>query len=178
MDCNNSDNNSSINCFVNFCGLELVEMTARRMKNSFVLIIVLLVVASCSPEPAEFREITNARIVSSTGDLAKVKADALFYNPNKRSGKVQRIDLVVTFKDEEMAHINEDSQVKVGGMEEFIIPLDINLDLKKIQDNWLSNLVTIIQDQSVELHFKGSIKVKVHGIGYKIPVDYTEKIEL
>jgi LEA14-like dessication related protein len=141
-------------------------------------ILLFLIGVGCSPEPAEFKRITNARIVSSDGDIARVKADALFYNPNKRSGQVKKVDIVVHYKDQEMAQISEESSVKVEGLKDFVIPLDVNLDLKKLQDNWLSNLVNILQDKSVELRFTGSIKVKFHGIGYNIPVDYTEKIKL
>ena len=138
----------------------------------------MIFVLGCSPEPAEFKEITNARIVGTNGKMTRVKADALFYNPNKNSGRVKEVDINVSFKGQELAQVSEVGTVNVPAQDDFIIPLDVDLDLKKIQDNWLSNLVNIIQDQSVELHFKGSIKIKFHGIGYKIPVDYTERIKL
>ena len=143
-----------------------------------IVIFTIMLSAGCSPEPAEFKKITNARIISSNGDMAQVKADALFYNPNKRSGQVNKVDIAVFYQDKEMAHVSEVSSVKVEAEQDFIIPLDVNLDLKKLQDNWLNNLVNILQDKSVELHFKGSIKVKFHGLGYNIPVDYREKIKL
>ena len=151
------------------------------MKNRIVAwigILVILIAVGCSPQPAVFKKITNARIVSSNGEVARVKADALFYNPNKRSGQVNKVDIVVHYKDQEMAQISEQSSVKVEGLKDFVIPLDVNLDLQKLQDNWLNNLVNILQDKSVELHFKGSIRVKFHGIGYNIPVDYIERIKI
>jgi len=147
---------------------------------SVFLVIILLAVtlSSCSVEPAEFKEITNARIVSNDGTTARVKAEALFYNPNNSSGKVGKMDIVVSFKDQELAHVTEDSYVNVKANEDFTIPLDIDLDIKKVQDNWLGNLISILSDKSLELHFKGSVRIKMHGISRKIPVDYIEKIKL
>ena len=91
---------------------------------------------------------------------------------------MNKVDIVVHYKDQEMAQISEQSSVKVEGLKDFVIPLDVNLDLQKLQDNWLNNLDHILQDKSVELHFKGSIRVKFHGIGYNIPVDYIERIKI
>jgi len=155
-----------------------MELMRKQKIILWIGMLVLFAGVGCAPEPAEFKKITNARIIGNSGDMARVKADALFYNPNKGSGHVKQVDIVVHYKEQEMAQISEVSSVKVEGMKDFVIPLDVNLDLKKIQKNWLSNLVNILQNQSVELRFTGSIKVKFHGIGYNIPVDYTEKIKL
>lgn len=140
--------------------------------------ILLICLSSCSPEPVEFKRINNIRVISVDGNQARVKADAFFYNPNKTRGQVRTVDIIVLYKEEEVAHVSEQSFVRVKGKEDFIVPLDINLDVKKVQDNWLGNLISILQDKSVELHFTGSIKVKFSGISRRIPVDYTEKIKL
>ena len=178
MDCNNYGSFSSFDWVIVIRGLELMMVIVKKKVVHFFGILLMLMVVGCSPEPAEFKEITNARIVGTNGKMTRVKADALFYNPNKNSGRVKEVDINVSYKGQELAQVSEVETVSVPAEEDFIIPLDVDLDLQKIQDNWLSNLVNIIQDQSVELHFKGSIKVKFHGIGYKIPVDYTERIKL
>ena len=98
--------------------------------------------------------------------------------PRQWSKNLKKVDILVFFKDQQVAEVAEDSSAKVKGKQEFTIPLDVNLDMKKIQVNWLGNLIRILQDKSVELHFKGSVKIKMHGISHSIPVDYTEKIKL
>ena len=145
---------------------------------SLSLVLLIYFLSGCTPEPVEFKTINNAKIISSNADYARVKADALFYNPNKAGGTLRKVDIVVFYKEQQVAEVSEDSSAKVRGREEFSIPLDINLDLKKVQENWLGNLIRIIQDKSIELHFKGSVKIKMHGISHSIPVDYKEKIKL
>lgn len=145
---------------------------------SSTLCLLIYFLAGCTPEPVEFKAIKNANILSSNTNFAHVKADALFYNPNKAGGTLKKVDIEVFYKDQQVAKVSEDSSAKVKGKEEFIIPLDINLDLKKVQENWLGNLIRILQDKSIELHFRGAVKIRIHGITHSIPVDYKEKIKL
>ncbi len=141
-----------------------------------ILFIVLCI--SCRPAQVEFLKIDNAMVIGSEGNFMVVEADAILFNPNKTNGRVKTVDIAVFYNEKEVARIIESATVKVGGEEEFSIPLRMRLDMNKIQDNWLSNLVAILRDKSVELHFTGYIRIKILGVGYNVPVDYTEKIKL
>ncbi len=145
---------------------------------SISIVFVLLLLVGCNPEPVEFKKITNVKVVSNNGQILLVTADALLYNPNKSRGQVTDLDIQVSYKNKEVAHIQEVGAVKVLAQDDFILPLEMDLDLTKLQDNWLGSLITILSDKSVELHFKGKIKIKIHGISRTIPVDYTEKLKL
>jgi len=142
-----------------------------------VLFICILCI-SCRPEQVEFIKIDNAVVIGSEGHFVVVEADAILFNPNKTNGRVKTVDIAVFFKEQKVAHVNESATVKVRAEKEFSIPLRMKLDMNKIQENWLNNLVAILRDKSVELHFTGYIRIKILGVGYNVPVDYTEKIKL
>lgn len=143
-----------------------------------MLLFLFLISTGCQPEQVEFIKIDNPVVLGTEGHYLRVEADAILFNPNKTKGQVKDVDIVVYFKEQQVAHVQETSSVKVGAEEQFVIPLNMMLDIEKIQSNWLSNLVSILKEKSIELHFSGYIKIKIHGIGYRVPVDYTERINL
>ncbi|MCH7513382.1 MAG: hypothetical protein IH947_05485 [Bacteroidetes bacterium] len=150
----------------------------KNIKPILPALFICVLFISCRPEQVEFIRIDNAVVIGAEGHFMVVEADAILFNPNKTNGRVKKVDIAVFFKQQEVAHINESATVKVGAGKEFSIPLRMRLDMNKIQDNWLNNLVAILRDKSVVLHFTGYIRIKILGVGYNVPVDYTEKIKL
>jgi len=151
---------------------------ARNIYTISLLLFLFLISTGCQPEQVEFIKIDNPAVLGTEGHYIRIEADAILFNPNKTRGKVKEIDIVVSFKEQQVAHVQETSSVQVGAEQQFVIPLSMLLDMEKIQSNWLSNLVSILREKSLELHFSGYIKIKIHGIGYRVPVNYTERINL
>ena len=140
--------------------------------------LAVVVLTGCKLEPVTFERITNVSILGSEGDFINMDADAILFNPNSASGQVQSIELDVYFKDNQIAEIEELSKVKVPANGEFKVPLRLKLNKQKIQSNWLETLAGIISSRSLDLHFKGHIKLKIHGFRRNIPVDYVHSVTL
>ena len=139
---------------------------------------LFLLLSGCSLEPVTFDRITNVRLLDREDHFVNMEADAVLYNPNNASGKVKSIDLEVYFQERRIALVSELADAKVSANSEFEVPLRMKLDMDKIQENWLETLAGIFNKRSLDLHFKGKIKLKIHGVSRNIPVDYIHTLEI
>ena len=106
-------------------------MNKERFSHLFIILILLL--ASCKQEyedvvflrvrKVEFKDIRQGKIIAT--------ADAVFNNPNKKGGKVSRIDVDIIINGDAAAKITRTGSFKISGNSEFTIPLDMEIDAEK-----------------------------------------------
>lgn len=147
------------------------------MRVVMLLVFVLGALGGCkSHEDVEFRGIRNTVISGSDGSNVIVNADAVLFNPNDVKGRVRFIDVMVKYKDKEVATVTQVGKTTVPRNAEFTIPLVLHVDMKKLNDDFLSQLSSILSRRGVELEFVGNVKVSIHGFRYKVPVNHRENI--
>ncbi len=150
-------------------------MKMKILYTGFVFLFIMLMVAACAPKQSvEFRGIRNMR--AEVDDKPVIKSDVVFYNPNKQKGELKKIDAVIYVSGKKSAAVNQEFSVPVKGESEFIVPLEINVDLK--EEGVLNNLLGLLGAKKVKVKCVGTATVKYKGIRVKVPFDKEEEIKL
>lgn len=144
---------------------------------SIWLFIFFLVAQSCTvKEPVVLRAIENIEIAPGQGTEPILKADALFYNPNRIRMRVKGIVMEVFIDDKKAAYINQKLSSIIKAESDFTLPLEVQLSLKEF--GLVNALASLFGGKKYELHYVGHIKVSVKGLPLKIPVDYKREVKL
>ncbi len=148
-----------------------------RSLKKLVFVLVVFTLYSChDPEDVEFVSITNVNVTGTEGRFIMVNVDAILFNPNKVKGKVKSVDISVLYKDKEVALVKQVEVTRVSANSNFSVPLEMAVDMDKINNDIFSSLSSILSNKGIKLRFVGDVRVSIHGIAYKVPVDYVESI--
>ena len=99
----------------------------------------------------------------------KLKSDLLYYNPNSVGVEITYLNLDFFIDNSRIGHAEQTLHVRVPKRDNFIIPLEAELDTKNTIKKALSGLL----NEKVKIHVTGNVKVRKAGISKSIPVDYT-----
>lgn len=147
-----------------------------KRRNYLFLIAVLLIAAACG-KPKERIVLKNIKdvVVDATSD-PKLKANAIFFNPNNVGGKLKNIDVEIFVNGKKSANVKQDFNMKIPANAEFSIPLVVNLNMKEL--GFMDTLLGMVGGKKFEVKYVGSIKLNYRGVPIKVPVDYTDNIKL
>jgi len=143
-----------------------------------VSLIFIFFFSCLSLESVKFEKLVNTRIIGISGQDITIQTEAQFFNPNKIKGLIKDISIDVSIKDQIVAHLMEESKVKVMKNERFTVPVKLTIKLKSLKNDLLGNLINLIKTRKIELTYSGYISIRSFGIGYKIPIDYQEELEI
>jgi len=149
-----------------------------KVSRLYVLLVFIFFSSCLSLESVKFEKLLNTRIIDISGRDITIQTEAQFFNPNKIKGLIKDISIDVSIKDQKVAHLMEESKVKVMKNERFTVPLQLNIKLKSLKNDLLSNLINLVKTRKIELTYSGYISIRSFGIGYKIPIDYQEELEI
>lgn len=141
------------------------------------IVLLLGVPAGCGgglKEDLQFKDIRNIKY-SEKESVIRLTGDAVLYNPNKVSLSLREVELKVFMNEKEAAVIKQKMDVKVKARSEFTIPVQAQLTLS---EGLMDTLLNILGQKSNTLKLVGFVKIKVHGVGVKIPVSHTEELRL
>lgn len=138
---------------------------------------VLLILASCVPkEQVVLRSIDNVELTPGNGIEPILKADALFYNPNRIRMRLKQIQIDVFVDGKKSARVDQNLKSVIKAKSEFTIPVEVQLSLKDI--GLMDALQGLFGGKKYELHYLGHIRVSVRGVPIKIPIDYKKQVKL
>lgn len=142
-----------------------------------IWLVILLIAFGCVPEQeVVLRRLDNVELTAGIGSEPMLKADALFYNPNKIRLSVKGIKLDVFIDGKKVAFIDQKLRSTVKAESEFSIPLEVQLSLREI--GLFNAIAGLFGGKKHDLQYKGHIKVSVKGFPVKIPVDYSKEVKL
>lgn len=146
----------------------------------FLMSIVLLISCSINEKPI-FVNVDNFKVVDATSKKISITASAHFENPNDVGGKLETDGIKVLVNDVEMAEMKSEA-FEVPARKEFIVPMAVDIPLdslqKKLDTNFLANLIGTLLSQKMKVQFKGKIKYKVLGYSNYYDIDETETIKI
>jgi len=147
------------------------------MKQTGLLFIAILFLSSCVPkEQVVLRNIKDVVVDAGMDGNAKLNAVAIFYNPNALRMKLKEIDVVVMVEGKKSAHAKQKFNFQIPAKAEFSVPLEVQLALKEI--GLLDTLLSLFGGKKYEIRYVGFVRIKVHGITVKVPIDYKDEIKL
>jgi len=141
-------------------------------------IIIFLSIASCkAPEEAPvFKRVDNIRVTKVTGTEAVLSGKAFFFNPNKVGMTLRKVNIDVTLEDKKIGTINQTTKTKVPANSDFSVPVDATFNIVDV--GFLNSILNVLGGKKMKAHYKGYIKLSVHGVPIKVPIDYEEEIRL
>jgi LEA14-like dessication related protein len=141
----------------------------------FLVIAISFLAAACIPK----KDIELKQIKSVVGDISDepmLKAQVVFFNPNKQKGTLKRINADVFVKDKKVAVVDQQVKVKVPSQGEFTLPLEVKLNLK--ESGVINTLLSLVGARKIKVRYKGHVKVIYHGLPVTIPIDHEEEVSV
>ena len=144
------------------------------IKYSYVLMSLLL--AACAPkEQVVFRKVLNIRL-DMVSNAPVLKADIVFFNPNKQGAKLKKINLDILVNEKKGGEVDQVLNQKIKGESEFTVPIEVKLNLKEI--GLLDTLINIFGAKKYTIRMVGKIRVSVSGFAISVPVDEIQEIKI
>lgn len=145
---------------------------------SFLLLLSLMASSCQTLIGPEFKDIKDFKVNLAGFSSVNVSGEALFHNPNKRTIHIKHVDMDVAVDGQKVTHISQAFNIKAKGLEDFTVPIDLELSLKDLQINSISSALAMLGGDEKQIHFKGKIKVKAYGFNFKVPIDHIESLKV
>lgn len=152
----------------------LLHMKLYKLSKTSLFLISFLFLTSCAYQEVELRQVKN--VVADVTDHPMLKAEALFYNPNKQQGKLKAIHIDVYVEGKKAALIDQRLKIKVPAKGEFTVPLEVKLNLK--EQGLFNTLLNVIGAKKLKVRYKGHVTVNYHGIPVRVAVDHEEYVRI
>lgn len=147
------------------------------IKLSIPLFLLLFATACTRPTEAPvFRGVGDVEVTKVTGTEAYLNANAFFYNPNDVKMKLKKVEVDVEVEGNKIGTINHSMSTKIPAKAAFKVPLDATFNMKQV--GFLQSIISILGGKKLKVRYKGFIRVTVHGLPIKVPVDYEDEVRL
>lgn len=147
------------------------------MKNTLLVILSFVLVSCGRPDQEpEFLGMNNIRITKVTGKEAILKAEANFYNPNDQSVRLKEVKVDIEVDNKLVGVIDEQMRLKIPAKDKFSVPLSASFDIRDL--GLLNGIISVLGGKTINVHYKGYVRVSVHGYPTKVPVDFEEEIRM
>jgi len=133
------------------------------------------------PKSPSFINLDNVKIVTANASRVVLQGDAIFNNPNAIAGKLTKTDIHIKINDVDITDIEQTTLVDVPKNSNFTVPVNFSFNPEKlVQDNegFLQNAIKSFLSNELTIEYAGYVTIEVLGIGFDVPIDYTEKVSL
>ena len=156
------------------------------MKGSYLFkltIVSLILISGCmgGPKSPSFINLDNVKILSANARKVVLQGDAIFNNPNAIAGKLIKTDIHIKINDVNITDIEQTTSIDVPKNSNFTVPVNFSFNPEKlVQDNegFLQNAIKSFLSNELTIEYAGYVTIEVLGIGFDVPIDYTEKVSL
>ena len=151
------------------------------IKKLTILLLIMLTISCSVKEKPIFIKVDDIKLLESNSRNLTLTANALFNNPNDIGGLLNTEGVNVYVNDILMGFVSAE-EFKVPANENFKVPLQIDIDPKKLFDKnlngFLGGLLNSVMNQSLTVKYEGVINFKTFGFTYKYPISKTEAIKI
>jgi hypothetical protein len=141
---------------------------------SFVAILLLLCGCKKPDQDIVLRQIRDVVVDATTEPM--LKANAIFYNPNKMRGRLKKINIEIFVNGKKAASVDQSLKTSIPAAAEFIVPLEVKLAIKEM--GVMDTIFGMIGGKTFNIHYKGSLRLSYHGLPINVPVDYHDDVKL
>lgn len=146
-----------------------------------VILAVVLYIRNQSFKEPEFIGLRDLQLNQMNGFKASLSGTAVFMNPNRSEAELLNTELKIRSNGVHVAGISQNGLVRIAKESEFSVPFKAEADLLKLG---LSQSVSGIldkalsKDRSIPLEFEGYCRVRIGREIVRIPVHYSETIQI
>lgn len=141
----------------------------------YLIFVAFLALFSCKPEEEIVLQQIKDVVVDATGG-PKLKAQAVFYNPNNMRMKLRKITVDVFVDGKKAAQIDQSLKTVIPARGEFTIPLEVSLAMEDL--GLLDTLLGMLGGRKLNVHYKGVLKLNYYGMPLRVPVDYKDEVRI
>lgn len=146
-----------------------------RTKSIKIFLLIAIAISACAPkEQIVLREIKD--VVAEASTDPRLKANAIFYNPNNIRMKLKKIKVDVFINGKKTAEIDQEFKTLIPARSEFTIPLEVKLAMKEL--SLFDTVFGMLGGKKLQVRYEGSLKLNYHGIPINVPVDYTDEVRI
>jgi LEA14-like dessication related protein len=144
--------------------------------NLMVLLACCFLLAGCKlpKEQIVLKQIRDVVVDATTDPMLKAKA--VFHNPNNARGRLKKIKVDIYVNGKKAGEIDQDLKTLIPANSDFSVPIEVKLALKEF--GVLDTIFSMLGGKKFEVHYKGSLRLKYHGVPIRVPVDYKDEIRL
>ncbi len=147
------------------------------VKRFFLFFVLVYCLSACKrPEEDIVFKYVQGVVVDATDKDPRLKANAVFFNPNDVKAKLKKIELDIYVEGKKAGHVDQKLSLLIPANSEFIVPLEVKLNLKEM--GLLNTLFSILGAKKMDVQYVGSIRLNYKGIPIKVPVDYKSEIRI
>lgn len=122
----------------------------------------------------EFKKVEDIKVAKVKGNEVLLKGNAHFYNPNDLKITLKEVNIDVSIKGKKIGTINHTEKVKIAPLSDFKIPVDAMVNLAEA--GLINNLLNVLSGKKIKAHYRGYVKMVIHGLPVKVPVDHEKSI--
>jgi hypothetical protein len=138
--------------------------------------VVAFFLAACNKPDQDIVLRRIKDVVVDATDEPMLKANAIFFNPNKVRGRLKRIDVEIFLNGKKAAHVDQHLKTVIPSQAEFTVPLEVKLAIKEL--GFMDTVLGMLGGKKYEVHYKGSLRLSYHGVPIKVPVDYKDEVKI
>jgi LEA14-like dessication related protein len=141
-----------------------------------MLTVTILILGGCKKPDQEIvlRHIRDVVVDASTEP--KLRANAVFYNPNNVRGRLKEIDVEIFVNGKKAASVDQSLKTSIPAASEFTVPLEVKLAMKEL--GVMDTIFGMIGGKKFDVHYKGFLRLTYRGLPIKVPVDYHDEVRL
>jgi LEA14-like dessication related protein len=142
----------------------------------FFLLTVCGLLFQCQ-KPDQDIELRNIRdVVVDANTDPMLKANAVFYNPNKVHGRLKKIKVEIFINGKKVGDVDQDLKTKIPSRAEFTVPIQVKLAMKEL--GFMNTVLGMLGGKKFEVRYEGFLKLSYHGFPIKVPVNYKDEVKV
>jgi LEA14-like dessication related protein len=115
-------------------------------------------------------------VVADATSEPTLRAEAIFFNPNKISGKLKNIDVEIFVNGKKAGKVDKAYKIKIPANGEFSVPLEVKLNMKEL--GTLDTILGMIGGKKFDIKYVGKLNLTYHGLPVRVPIDYKSQIRV
>lgn len=140
-------------------------------------ILCTLLLSSCfTYKEVEFNGTSDFNVENISKKQLDFSFNANIYNPNDYKIKVRSNDLDVLISDKKVGTAKIQKRVVIKKQTSDDYRVHVQADMKKFAGGGLKSIIRTLSGGSINLRIRGIIKARARGLGRKIEVDETKRI--
>ncbi len=149
------------------------------VRKGILIFLCMILVAGCTDyKSPEFEKIHRLKVHNIGDKFVTLKGSAVFNNPNNAGFKVKNINIVVNYKEEDVATITNTDLTKVPASQQFDVPFVVKIPTEVLKKNLIADIINMLGGKKINLKFNGDLTVSKFGVNRKIPVAYQQSVRM
>jgi LEA14-like dessication related protein len=146
-----------------------------KIGNGILSVFLILLASACRhPKELVYKDIQHFKLQNAGLQQSGVSLDIRMYNPNNYDMKLKDADVDVFINGNLLGKMCVNNQCSVPGLDTFLLPVTLNVDMK----NAIPNAWQLLVKSDVDIKLAGTIRAGRRGIYIKVPVNYEGKQDI